>query len=125
MNDRDTTLDQLKERVHALCRRKQWGEDGVQNPQQVAMAMTVEMSELLEHFQWLSPEGVRRLMDGEDPQRVALIGEEFADVMMYGLQLARTLNIDITQQILRKIDIVDRRPNSRQELLARGDADLR
>ena len=41
MNDRDTTLDQLKERVHALCRRKQWGEDGVQNPQQVAMAMTV------------------------------------------------------------------------------------
>ena len=89
------------------------------------MAMTVEMSELLEHFQWLSPEGVRRLMDGEDPQRVALIGEEFADVMMYGLQLARTLDIDITQQILRKIDIVDRRPNSRQELLARGEADLR
>lgn len=56
---------------------------------------------------------------------MALIGEEFADEMMYGLQLARTLDIDITQQILRKIDIVDRRPNSRQELLARGEADLR
>ena len=41
---------------------------------------------------------------------MALIAEEFADVMMYGLQLARTLGIDITGQVLRKIDIVDRRP---------------
>ena len=35
--------------------------------------------------------------------------EEFADVMMYGLQLADALHIDVTQQILRKIDIVDHR----------------
>ena len=40
----------------------------------------------------------------------ALIAEEFADVMMYGLQLARTLGFDITEQVLRKIDIVDHRP---------------
>jgi NTP pyrophosphatase (non-canonical NTP hydrolase) len=72
--------------------------------------MTVEMSELLEHFQWLNPDDVKALMAGEDPARVALIAEEFADVMMYGLQLARTLGIDITGQVLRKIDIVDRRP---------------
>ena len=69
-----------------------------------------ELSELLEHFQWLNPEDVRALMRGEDPDRLNAIAEEFADVMMYGLQLTRTLNIDITEQILRKIDIVDRRP---------------
>ena len=110
MNDSNTTLDMLKEQVHQLCLRKRWGVNGVQNPQQVAMAMTVEMSELLEHFQWLNPEDVRALMEGRDPQRRAMIAEEFADVMMYGLQLMRTLDIDITGQILRKIDIVDRRP---------------
>jgi NTP pyrophosphatase (non-canonical NTP hydrolase) len=110
MNDGNTTLNELKEQVHQLCLRKGWGVDGVQNPQQVAMAMTVEMSELLEHFQWLNPDDVKALMAGEDPARVALIAEEFADVMMYGLQLARTLGIDITGQVLRKIDIVDRRP---------------
>ena len=109
-NDGNTSLDQLKEDVHQLCLRKGWGIDGVQDPQHVAMAMTVEMSELLEHFQWLNREDVQRLMDGGDPERIALIAEEFADVMMYGLQLARTLGFDITQQILRKIDIVDRRP---------------
>ena len=110
MNDRDTTISTLKEQVHQLCLRKGWGVEGVQNPQHVAMAMTVEMSELLEHFQWLDHEDVVDLMEGRDPERVALIAEEFADVMMYGLQLARTLGIDVTEQVLRKIDIVDHRP---------------
>ena len=125
MDDRDTCVAALKEAVHALCLRKGWGDQGVQNPQQVAMAMTVEMAELLEHFQWLGARDVARLLAGEDEARVRLIAEEFADVMMYGLQLARTLDIDITREILRKIDIVDKRPNSRAELLARGEGALR
>ena len=110
MNDTNTTLAELKARVHALCLRKGWGVEGVQDPQHIAMAMTVEMSELLEHFQWLNPEDVRALVEGRDPERRDMIAEEFADVMMYGLQLTRTLGIDITGQVLRKIDIVDRRP---------------
>lgn len=110
MNDSRATILDLKEAVHALCLRKGWGVDGVQNPQHVAMAMTVEMSELLEHFQWLDPDDVQRLMRGEDPERCAQIAEEYADVMIYGLQLARALGIDVAEQIYRKIDIVDRRP---------------
>ena len=110
MNDNDTTISALKEQLHRLCLRKGWGVEGVQNPQHVAMAMTVEMSELLEHFQWLDPPDVDALVAGRDPERTALIAEEFADVMMYGLQLARTLGIDVTEQVLRKIDIVDHRP---------------
>ena len=110
MNDNDTTLSTLKEQVHQLCLRKGWGVDGVQDPQHVAMAMTVEMSELLEHFQWLNPEDVDALLAGRDPERLAMIAEEYADVMMYGLQLMRALGVDITGQILRKIDIVDHRP---------------
>lgn len=109
-DDSNTTISTLKHEILAMCRRKGWGDaNGVQNPQHVAMAMTVEMSELLEHFQWLNAEDVERLLAGGDPERVALIGEEFADVMMYGLQLADALHIDVTGQILRKIDIVDRR----------------
>ena len=121
MNDHDTTIDALKQRVHALCVLKGWGIRGVQNPQQVAMAMTVEMSELLEHFQWLNEEKVKCLMQGGDPARVKLIAEEFADVMMYGLQLAKTLDIDITQEIIKKIGIVEKRPNSKEELQQRDE----
>lgn len=118
MDDRDTTLHALKERVHALSLEKGWGEAGVQNPQQVAMAMTVEMSELLELFQWLEPGQVQALKEGADPLRVARIAEEFADVMMYGLQLARTLGIDITGAMLRKIEVVRQRPRDRKGLRA-------
>ena len=67
MNDLDTTLDTLKGEVYALCLRKGWGVDGVQNPQHVAMAMTVEMSELLEHFQWMGDEDVQRFYAGKTP----------------------------------------------------------
>lgn len=116
MTDDVTTIGELKRRVHALCVEKGWGEQGVQNPQHVAMAMTVEMSELLEHFQWMDDRQVRALLMGDDPARAALIAEEFADVMMYGLQLMRALDIDASDQILRKIEIVRARDNAADAL---------
>lgn len=110
MADRDTTVYELKSRVMQLCRDKGWGDNGIQNPQHMAMAMTVEMAEMLEHFQWLEEKDVQALMRGEDPERVALIAEEFADVMIYGLQIMTVLGVDVSEQILRKLDIVRRRP---------------
>ena len=113
MHDDVTTVTELKDAVHAMCLKKGWGgETGVQNPQHVAMAMTVEMSELLEHFQWLNGPDVEKLLSGGDEKRVRLIAEEFADVMMYGLQLMRCLNIDVAHEIERKIDIVLKRDAS-------------
>ena len=113
MQDTVTTVSELKEAVHEMCLKKGWGgETGVQNPQHVAMAMTVEMSELLEHFQWLNPEDVERLLNGGDEKRKNKIAEEFADVMMYGLQLMRCLKIDVSHEIERKIDIVLKRDAS-------------
>lgn len=68
MADRDTTVYELKSRVMQLCRDKGWGDNGIQNPQHMAMAMTVEMAEMLEHFQWLEEKDVQALMRGEDPR---------------------------------------------------------
>ena len=112
-HDDVTTVKELKDAVHEMCLKKGWGgETGVQNPQHVAMAMTVEMSELLEHFQWLNPDDVQKLLDGKDEIRKQKIAEEYADVMMYGLQLMRCLNIDVAHEIERKIDIVLKRDAS-------------
>ena len=111
MHDSETTITELKSAIIDMCRKKGWGgESGIQNPQHVAMALTVEVSELLEHFQWLEPEDVKRLMNGDDPERCAQIAEEYADVMMYGLQLMYALNIDVSKEIEKKIDKVMKRP---------------
>ena len=109
MTDRDATLHEIKERIVALVLEKGWSENGIQNPQHVAMAMTVEMSELLEHFQWLNAEDVDAMLAGSDRERVALIAEECADVMIYGLQLCYSLNIDLAAEIERKLRIVRNR----------------
>ncbi len=114
MTDDKPTISELKEAVHALVLAKGWGVDGIQNTQHVAMAMSVEMSELLENYQWLEPEDVKKLQEGRDPERAQRIAEEFADVMMYGLQIMRTLNIDVSKQMERKIDIVLRRPQGKR-----------
>ena len=103
MNDSETTLNELKQAVIRLCLDKGWGVDGKQDPQHVAMALTVEASELLEQFQWLKREDVKALAEGGDERRRAHIAEEFADVMMYGLQLMYTLDIDISASIEKKI----------------------
>ena len=47
-SDQKTTVDEMRAACIALVKRKGWGDgNGVQNPQHVAMAMTVEMSEVL------------------------------------------------------------------------------
>ena len=87
-----------------------WGdENGIQNPQQMAMAMSVEMGEMLEHFAWLDADGVQRLLAGDMPKRRENIAEEFADVLIYGLQVMNALHVDIADAVLSKVDIVRQR----------------
>ncbi len=109
MKDENTPIAELRRAVRDLCREKHWGRDGDQDPRQVAMAMTVEMSELLENFQWMEEDEVERLWARKDPERIARIAEEFADVMMYGLQLTGTLGIDVASELEKKIEKVRRR----------------
>ena len=116
MNDSQTTVSELTDAVIEMCVQKGWGgSTGIQNPQHVAMAMSVEMGELLEHFMWLNEPDVEKLMRGGDPERVRLVAEEFADVMMYGLQLMRCLSVDVSAEIERKIGIVmNRKPGEKR-----------
>jgi NTP pyrophosphatase (non-canonical NTP hydrolase) len=59
-------------------------------PKNLAMALMVEVGELVEHFQWLTPKQSMSLK-GETQQRVR---EEIGDVVLYLLNLADKLGID-------------------------------
>jgi NTP pyrophosphatase (non-canonical NTP hydrolase) len=64
-----------------------------QTPENLAKSLVLEASEVLEHFQWDPSE-----LNSEE------IGEELADVLLYVLQLASVLEIDLEQVTLSKLD---------------------
>lgn len=60
-------------------------------PKNLAMAMIVEAAELVEHFQWLTPEQSLNLA----PDKLAEVRDEAADTLIYLVELADVLNIDL------------------------------
>ena len=74
------------------------------NPKNFAIALSVECSELLEEFQWLTEEQASNVM--ELPEQAERIREEMADIASYLLQLASKLDIDIDIEdaLLKKIE---------------------
>jgi NTP pyrophosphatase (non-canonical NTP hydrolase) len=65
------------------------------------MALAIEAAELMEHFQWLSTDASRRIVD--DPQKLAEVGEELADVVGYCMALANELGIDVSSAMRGKM----------------------
>jgi NTP pyrophosphatase (non-canonical NTP hydrolase) len=60
-------------------------------PKNLAMAMIVEAAELVEHFQWATPE--ESLLP--PPEKLAEIRDEVADTLIYLVELADALDIDL------------------------------
>ena len=69
------------------------------SPKNLAMALSVEVGELLEHFQWLTPEQSNTLEDGTR----AAVGREIADTQIYLIRLADRLGIDIIAEVEEKM----------------------
>ena len=84
----DITLDELRQRVRRFVVERDW--DRYHSPKNLAMALSVEASELLEVFQWLTEEESRNLAA---PAKAAA-ADEVADVLIYLLQLCHHLGID-------------------------------
>ena len=91
MNDQQTTVAELRNAVRRFVDGRDWRQ--FHSPKNLAMALAVEAAELMEHFQWLTTEASRRI--GEDPQKLADVGEELADVLCYVLAVANELEIDL------------------------------
>ena len=108
--DGNTTFQDLKDAVRDMCLYRGWGgEKAIQNPQRMAMAMAIELGELMEHYAWLSDSELESLLAGDMPARRNHIAEELADILIYAVQMARALDIDISESMLNKIEIVKAR----------------
>jgi NTP pyrophosphatase (non-canonical NTP hydrolase) len=55
----------------------------------------------MEHFQWITPEASRQIAD--QPEQLAPVAEELADVLCYALAMANELKLDLSEAIRRKM----------------------
>ncbi len=92
-----TSIDDLAARLRAFAAERDW--DQFHTPKNLAMAMAVEASEVLEHFQWLSESASADL----SPDKHAAVEAELADVFLYLVRLADRLGVDLVAAAGRKI----------------------
>jgi dCTP diphosphatase len=98
MSDAQTTLEDLKRRMAAFVREREW--ESFHTPKNLSMSIAIEAAELMEHFQWLTVEESKNL----PPEALAEVGEELADIVIYALSLANVLDLDLADTVLAKMD---------------------
>ena len=92
-------LDGLRDALRVFAEQRDW--DQFHSPKNLATALSVEASELLEHFQWLTEEQSRTL-SSKKAKEVAL---EMADILLYLVRLADKMNVDLIREANAKIEI--------------------
>ena len=85
----DNPFEQLRNAMQEFGKEREW--DQFQSPKNLAMALTVEASELQECFQWLTEEQSTKL----DENQLSAVRDEIADVQLYLIHLAAKLNVNI------------------------------
>lgn len=98
--DATTTVAELKARVLAFARERDW--EQFHAPKNLAMALAAEAGELMEHFLWCEAAASAKLMK-TDAVRRKKIEEELADVVIYALEFANSTGVDLAAVIESKM----------------------
>jgi len=98
--DTITTLANVKDAMRLFVAERDW--DQFHSPKNLAMGLSVEAAELMEHFLWIDNEASRQVM--QHPAELGEVADEMADVACYLLALANTLGIDLSDAILGKLE---------------------
>ncbi|MCW5640975.1 MAG: nucleotide pyrophosphohydrolase [Rhodoferax sp.] len=72
------------------------------SPKNLAMALTGEVGELVEIFQWLTEEQSKSVI--ADPKTARAVQDELADVLLYLVRLSSILGVDLNEAVTAKLD---------------------
>ena len=90
-------LNYLKLALRQFAAERDW--DQFHSPKNLSMALAVEASELMEHFQWLTEDESSAL----DEETFKLVRDEIADVQVYLIRIADKLEIDLVDAVDQKM----------------------
>ena len=92
-------IERLQKKLREFADERDW--EQYHSPKNLAMALNVEVAELMEHFQWLT-EAQSLALDEETREAVAL---EMADVLIYLVRMADRCKVDLADAVDRKLVI--------------------
>ena len=92
-------IQSLTQALREFAKERRW--EQFHSPKNLASALTVEASELLEHFQWLTEDQSRSL----NAEKKADVAAEAADVLLYLLQFCDKLQIDLVEAARTKMAV--------------------
>ena len=92
-------INEIKNKIRRFTNERNW--DRFHSPKNLAMALSVEASELVEIFQWLNQEESKNLNMKEKES----VKEELADIFIYLIRIADKLDIDLEKAITHKMKV--------------------
>jgi NTP pyrophosphatase (non-canonical NTP hydrolase) len=99
LTDSATTIAELKTRLRAFVREREW--EQFHSPKNLSMALAAEAGELMEHFLWATAEQSRST--AASPDKRDKIADELADVVIYALEFANSTGLDVAAAIEAKM----------------------
>ena len=97
------SLNEIKLRLREFAEARDW--DQFHSPKNLSMALSAEVAEILEYFQWLTEKQSKSL-----PQnKLDEVEKELADTLIYLIRLADKLNIDLLAAVKSKIELNEQR----------------
>jgi len=90
-------IKELQDKIDKFAKERDW--DQFHSPKNLVMALTSEVGELIEIFQWLTQEQSKK----ENIDEIENIKNEVADIFIYLLRFSDILDIDLEEAVIKKM----------------------
>jgi NTP pyrophosphatase (non-canonical NTP hydrolase) len=99
MPDANTTVAQLRQAMARFVDERDWQQ--FHSPKNLAMALSVEAAELMEHFMWIDNAASQQVVN--DAKVREEVSDELADVAGVLFALCNALNLDLSDAVAKKM----------------------
>lgn len=95
--NKNPTLSEFQQMIRKFCDDRKW--DQFHNPKDLAISLSLESAELLEHFQWKNDKDIAKHLTKNSES----VADELADVLYWTLLIANKLEIDLDEAFINKM----------------------
>lgn len=98
--DEERKIQEIKETIKEYCEERDWNQ--FHNAKDLAIGLSIETSEILEHFRFKSNEEIEEMFNNLEKKEE--IGDEMADVLFFLVRLAQKYDVDLAEAFDRKLE---------------------